>query len=346
MEEIIREIREGANTPSAVGDEILFSDSRYRSIGFHNDLFHEIKSNQDIKTDANNAETNQEQDKSICFVDGGNVEIIRMPNLSVHLVRAAYVIYKNNKKISFKRTECKVISRFIAENNAYSIRCVPDILPEMAFSSMDKTLGNGTNRASISIMGDVARRFLEIKLAKEAILELNPKDIIVRDGTLQSSVTGEGIFLNELYQSASEKNIIVMSVAKSCSLLTKRGNSVISALQSIAPKGKWYYYPTAEISHPDHLAELFFARLHEKSKYVFRIEFYKKSRYNIEEIMNLLAENSRDAQLPGYPYGLVAVDRLAKVEETEAESYKVRIMAKLGQELENGINALNGHEWF
>lgn len=332
MKDIIREIREANRKVSGVGDEILFGDSRYRAIGFHNDLFKEIHPVQ--------------SEKSICFVDGGNIELIKMPNLSVHLVRVAFVIYQNGKKIAFKRKEVKVIAKFLPDKNAYSIKSSPDILPEIAFSSTDNTLGGGSHRASISIMGDVARRFLEIELAKEACAHLKAGDIILRDGTLQSSVTGEGRFLNELYSAASEKQITIMSFAKSCSLLTKKGNSAISALQSIAPDGKWFYYPVAEINHPDHMVELYFARLHEKSKYIFRIEFYKKSKYNIEEVMAILAENSKDAQLPGYPYGLIAVDKLAKVDEKEAEVYRMKIMAKIGKELESGLNAMNAHEWF
>ena len=43
--------------------------------------------------------------KSIVFIDGGNLELIRSPSLSVFFSRVVYIKYKDNKKTSSKRIE-------------------------------------------------------------------------------------------------------------------------------------------------------------------------------------------------------------------------------------------------
>ena len=43
--------------------------------------------------------------KSIAFIDGGNAEIMGSSNFSLSLVRIGYVVYKNNKKISSRKSK-------------------------------------------------------------------------------------------------------------------------------------------------------------------------------------------------------------------------------------------------
>ncbi len=317
---------------SGDGDELSFSDRRYRTIPFSKRHFREL--------------TLSDSGRSIAFVDGGIAELIRTPNLSVHFVRAAFAIYQKGKKITHRRVDAHILAKYVPGKDAYSVRFFPALFEEMLFSSEDPTLKEGVHKAPISKMGEVARRFLEIMLAKEAVELLASGDLLIRDGTLQASVTGESRFLSDLYGWASGKGVIVGALAKTTTLLTRKGNNAITAISSIAPSGRWLYYPSCEIAHPDHLANLYFAKLHEDSRYAFRIELYNKSRYSEEEIFSLLSFYSSDAQLPGYPYGLIAVDRLAKVDSRESEVHRMRLLARLGDSIESGLGAMDAHKWF
>ena len=41
--------------------------------------------------------------QKICFIDGGNIEIMKGPSFSLHLIKLYYTIYQNNKRIEAQR---------------------------------------------------------------------------------------------------------------------------------------------------------------------------------------------------------------------------------------------------
>jgi NurA-like 5'-3' nuclease len=87
---------------------------------------------------------------------------------------------------------------------------------------------------------------------------------------------------------------------------------------------------------------MFFAKLNENAKHIFRIEFYKEVPFKIEESIGLLAFNSIDPVFLGYPYGLIDADNFARITNEEKEMLKLRIIA--GMENSNLLNELNAHE--
>ena len=331
-EKIIKQILEKTNIRNDVKDEyISFSDKRYKSVKLDKKNFDKIS-----KADFN---------KKIAFVDGGNSEILRLANLSLQLVRVYYSIFYKNKKVNSERFDFYVLVEAVDNGDgiSYNISIAPNnFLDKLTFDSFDETLIEGRHRISVSKIGEVVRRFLELHLAKLVVGKLSEGDVIVLDGSLEAHVTNEANLFNELYKKASEKNVVVSGLSKTCTLLTNKGNSVISILRAISPEGAWYYDSAVEIDSLEHQADMFFARLHKNSKHIFRLEIFKNNKYNINEVLNLLMENSKDPVFLGYPYGLIDADKFARVSNNEKEYLKTMLRVKLKRE-DLGEQSIDAH---
>ena len=297
-----------------------FSGEGYKAHKIDAKNFHQIN-----KTSSN---------KKIAFIDGGNAEIIASANFSLNLIRVCYVIYQNNKKIIYKKFELLAFIQAVNQNNEihYKITFFKTKnsieLDEMSFSSFDRTLMMGINRVEISSVTNAIRRFAELKLAK-LIADEKIADIIVLDGNLQSTLTNESKYLNELYETCSENNIILTALSKTTSLFTDNGNLLSVVLGNISKLAAWYYYPVVEINNMSHKAEMFFAKFHSDSKHIFRFEMFNAQKLKAEETMNALASNCIDPIFIGYPYGLVEADRIGRVGNQEKESLKTIFLIKL-----------------
>ncbi len=305
---------------------VKFSDQRYSPFPANKSNFRKIH-------DAGNG-------KKIAFIDGGNAEVISSPELSVSLVRVYCTVYQDNKRISSQIAEFySVATSFLKEGEVhygaeiYDVKGISGLdASMMTFNSYDPTIKQGIFRSKIGIIGGIARRFAEIKMAAAAAAMLEEGDMIVRDGTLQSSVTGESGLLEELYMKASSRGVIVTGLAKTSNLYMDDGSAASSYFLRLGPEGKWFYHPIAEIRHPDHKADLYFARLNDMSNHVFRFEVYKQGRYDIENLVSMLAGNAKDPVFLGYPYGLVEADQFARVTRQDVEYARAMFMAKAGKE--------------
>lgn len=319
---IIRQILEKISIKNDIkGESISFSDRRYKAFELDKKNFHGIE----------RAMT----DRKIAFVDGGNADILNLGDLSLQLVRVYYNIFHKSKKIDSKRLDFHVLVQATGKDDkiGYSVEISPNnLLGSLMFDSFDNTLSEGKHRIKVSRIGEAVRRFLELDLAKIVVDRLDKGDIIVLDGSLEASMTNEADFFDGLFQKALEKGIIISGLSKACTLLTNKGNSVLSVLKAISPAGCWYYYPAADINSEEHQADLFFARLDRNSRYIFKVEIFKENSYSPDEVFSLLKENSKDPVFLGYPYGLIDADRFARVSNNEKEYLKTMLMVRLKRE--------------
>lgn len=288
--------------------------------------------------------------KRIAFIDGGNAEIIGSANFSLNLLRVCYIIYQSNKKIAAKRFETFAFVKAINENDKIYFKTTffnlnNDLkLDEVSFNSLDHTLMLGVNRAEISSVANAIRRFAELKLAKH-IADNKLSDVIILDGNLQSTLTNENNYLNDLYESCEKNNVISSALSKTTSLFTENGNLLSAVLESISNLDSWFYYPIADIENRNHKAEMFFVKLHYKSRHIFRFEIFNTQKTKAEQVINELASNCIDPVFIGYPYGLVEADKIARVSKNEKESLKTMLLVKLkNKNIEKYLSAVNAHE--
>lgn len=307
------------------GDFVVFKNDKYKPVRFDKANFKEIP--------------DKEAGRRIAFVDGGNAELIKANNISLQFIRIACVVYGKNKRAKHAKKEFYLLAYAKEENGKifYDAEAFGEDAAGINFKkidSFDSTLRTGDHRIDISKVGEIYRRFAEIRFCGQMIDELSDGDIIVKDGDLECSITDEAEQMDALYKRAVEKGIVICGLAKTSSLLTNTGNSASAVIDSIGPESSWYYYPVAEIKDDNHKADICFVKLNDASKHVFRFEIFSQQRQDMEDAICLLKNNSSDPVFLGYPYGLIEADRLGRVSNNDAEYLKTAFMAKAGKRFE------------
>ena len=286
-----------------------------------------------------------ESNKKIVFIDGGNAELFSAADFSLHFVRTCGLIFKNNKKIDSIKEEFYVLVNAVEEKGKLMYKAKIFSLKgkneEIAFNSDDQTLKDGVNRSEISKIGNIVRRFAELTLANKVI---DKADIVVLDGSLKTSIVGESVYMQRIYDKAIEKNVIISSLCKTNRIFTDKGGCFISQLET--DFDQWYYHPVIELNNKKHQAELSFVKLNKSSEYVFCFEIFKNQKENLKEILSMLANNSNDAVFPGYPYGLILADKFARVSNEEREYLLTVFQAKSGklwEQIKKQLSVVNAH---
>lgn len=262
----------------------------------------------------------------ITYIDGGQAEIVLGGNLSLSFIRLCAQTLAATKKQQQEIIEfyLLVTARFTKGELWYDAKIFPvqgrQLIrsEDLTINSVDTTIRNGLERAPLSKVAAMARRFAELALAAQY-----KDNNVLLDGTLQATVRHEERYLGLLGDNVS-------ALAKTCSLFTTSGNSPVVLLQKISPYPGCWSFMLEEKSY--------FVKLHQKSKHVFRFE----GNYNL--LPSLLA-TSTDPLFLGYPYGLLLVDKMARVSEAERKSLRMNIMLRAeNRELSQYLAAANAHE--
>ena len=264
-------------------------------------------------------EIEEKENKTIAFIDGGQAEIISTGNFCLSFIRVAAVFFNNNKKINQIKKEFYLFTKakYLNEDLFYESKIFGDKIiqeEDLLISSNDSTIKTGSERASIDKITNMARRFAELSLANS--LEA---DHIVLDGTLEPTFKNEEKYLS----------FKLSALAKSSSLFTTSGDSPVILLNKIGLSNCWSYFLENKT---------YFVKLNEKAKHVFRFEGNK-------ETLSYLIPNSNDALFLGYPYGLIFVDKIARVSNSEKNSLKMNfLLRKDNQEIAEYLSTSNAHE--
>ncbi|MBW2963748.1 hypothetical protein KY306_03160 [Candidatus Woesearchaeota archaeon] len=266
-------------------------------------------------------------DKIIAFVDGGQAQLLAAPNFSLDIIRIYAVIFKNKTKIKKIQKQFYLLTK-TNEHLEFSSEIFGDQIinvKDLTLNSLDPTLKQGTQRASINTIANIARRFAELALCSEISKEV---DFVVLDGNLETTTTNENKYLKQLPEN-------VCSLTKTSKIFSKKGNNVAGVLNEISPKTTWLYFAGEENKR-----KIYFTKLNHHSDYVFHFE-------GNPEALNALIPLSNDPVFPGYPYGLIYADRFARITNQEKEFLKTQLTVKLGKDFEKikkYINALNAHD--
>jgi len=281
-----------------------------------------IFNNKVIPINKNNfEEIKNSEEKIIAFIDGGQAEIISTGNFCLSFIRVFGQVFKKNEKLKSYKNEFYLFTKakWINDELYYESKIYGDGINEsdLLISSNDSSIKIGQERAPIAKVSNMARRFAELKLASEI-----EADVIVLDGTLEKTFKDEEKYLEKL-----EGN--VCALAKSCSLFTINGNSPVILLNKIGGQECWSYLIEGKS---------YFVKLHQKAKHIFRFEGEK-------EKLSLLKENCNDALFLGYPYGLIFVDKMARISNVEKNSLRVKfLLSEENKELVKYLNSSNAHE--
>ena len=267
-----------------------------------------------------------QEEKIIAFIDGGQAEILSGGNICLSFIRVFAHVMQGDQKIAFHKHEFYILTT--ASYKQGDIWYEGKIFPlegaalvqeeDLLICSNDSSIKSGSERAPISKVAGMARRFAELKLA--AMVQAQ---YVLLDGTLEPTYKHE-----EPYLAGLGKN--VSSLAKTSSLFTTSGNSPSILLQKLSSyQGCWSYF----IDQHN-----YFVKLHPAAKHIFRYAGDK-------ELLSLLVRHSADALFLGYPYGLILADSLARVSNIERNSLKMSILLRdENKEIVQYLNTMNAHE--
>ncbi|MGM5482205.1 MAG: DNA double-strand break repair nuclease NurA [Nanobdellota archaeon] len=291
--------------------------------------------------------------KSLGFVDGGSSCFIESPSFCLGFIRTICVVMKNKKTEQIIHNESFVLAQATNKNDKihfatkhFKSKNTKKELEDFEIDSLDQKLTPEQERVPVSKMIDISRRLAEIRLAIDTVKKLESGDLIILDGNLKVMYKGEKALLDELYEQAKEKEVLVLGLAKTNNTLTKNGDTLTSALLKKTDKKEWYYYPAIETKSKQHNADVYFIKLHKNSEYVFCCDIEKNKLSSIQKVMGVLAHYSNDASFPGYPYGLIKADKIARVSENETETLLTRFFGtnpSLFEKLKPYINSINAH---
>ncbi len=290
--------------------------------------------------------------RKLVFVDGGNQQIIGAPNFSIQLNRVHTCVWDGKEKINLSLPRIEFFSATYStfkNDEIYFDTILFPSSPEfekylpassnLSFNSFDRSVMNGNQRADIERVASIARRFAEWKFAAIITASLDKGDILVMDGTLQTSFKNESIYLRGLERATKQQGVLLSGLSKTSALFTTTGQSLLGAVNKLAEdyniKREWYY-PIAESRSKDHNVIILAVKLNSISERIFRYEiqrdqFNELSELQLNETLTELVKNSTDITMPGYPYGLLDVDRFARVSVNELEYYRGIIMSQISK---------------
>ncbi len=243
----------------------------------------------------------------LCFIDGGNAEIISSPHISLQAVKACALFFESNRLSSIKQD--KHLFTIKSADGSYEIT-EPGKSGFMLRSNKD-----------IKEVGGIVRNLAELRFCKEVKKEFG--GLVVKDGGFECT--------HELERAELEQLDGICGLSKT-SMETLQG-SPITALINTLP-GCWY-------AEQD---KVFAVKLNQFSNHVFKLELRG---LEISSVMQALLSNSNDYVYPGYPYGLILADQYARISNGQASSLKTYFETKAGKDwkkIQVWENALNAHK--
>ncbi|BDH79602.1 hypothetical protein MTTB_09810 [Methanothermobacter tenebrarum] len=296
----------------------------------------------------------------MAFVDGGNNTILEAPRFSLQVNRVYFNLFRGKKRQRPSRVPEKIeffsyLSVHDSEDGQVGkVKIFPLLEEHRKYLPVEEdltvTLPGPPDFYQRSRMFSVARRFAEWSFSTHIIEEeLDEGDILVKDGSLDTSFEGERKYLHRILETADRMGVNLAGLSKTCTLPTPAGDSLIASIGRLAKDinyKRWYYptKPTKKVK--EYNIKIMIVKLHELSDYIFRLDLLNQD--DELEIISAIGENTVDATFPGYPYGLIDADLNARVRMDEVNIYKTSILSGLSgdtlEELKYHIRALDAHE--
>lgn len=274
------------------------------------------------------------QSKKGCvgYVDGGSAVLLEAPSFLLERIRVVGVVLDQGKRVYSKKEEYEINIRLVDLN--WVVSCSPNhAVSGLKIHIRDPRLREGQHQVPVTKAGGLVRRLMELDFLAR-FTEETSASVFVLDGSLEAGTLMEREYLKKL----EDKPCVGLS--KTSKSLTKNGEDVASSLLR-KKEGVWWYHPIATGNEKEDTA---FIKLHEKSEYVFRLDFWKKA--SLAEIVPLLGGESQDPVFIGYPYGLVIADQWARVTNEEKAFWQLQMKVEAGKHwnrIAERIHSLDAH---
>jgi len=274
----------------------------------------------------------------IAFLDGSNYELFGGSGFSVSILRICILVYDGMRRDQNIEGEYYLLIKI--EKGVFVVTFFPlgNTIPlsMKSISLTERTLQSGEKEVTAQKVAEQARRHMELCYLKSYGSLLQKGDLLVLDGSIDALAVQEG---EALLQAQEQKEVIICGLSKTNRMLTQEGKSVQAILEKLSPYATWYY------PLPSKHTKLYLIKLHEKSKYVFKIEFFKHG-LDSEEIFSRLRIHAQDPLFLGYPYGLIAADKQVRITKEEAQSLQSKfklLFSDSWKEVETHTSSITAH---
>ena len=253
----------------------------------------------------------------ICFIDGGNGEILNSSSFSLNYNKICQVSFEDKRLID------RNIVSFFSLARKINDRIVFDFEPENSFEEINE---------DVSCYDACCL----VRSCKELLfggLEESSK-IIVIDGSFEHDAVLK-IYFDSLKKECLNRDIVLLGLSKTSSIVTSKGRPVSFVLKSLEKNKKVverpWLYPVGFVQDG---FETSFVKLHPKSEYILRVDYLPEQKDLLKGALESLLSNCSDPVFLGYPYGLVLADDLARVSKQDVSELKAEAFVKLGKDSE------------
>ncbi len=261
-------------------------------------------SDEELRLDDNYQEIKDELSGCVTAVDGGCVTIADGGAWIISKIRTASVKYDKGEYQGASKQETYYT---IIKNNGFE-------------HSINRLRTNFKNIRELSEAVPIIMRTLEYEQALKESLTMNEGSLLLIDGLIQAETNDQERLINQLEVETKRRGVNVIGLAKTFRH-SINGRSIIGRLIKNKPTSKWFYAPIKG-------SDCYIIKLHDKASYAYAFNSFNHT--NIEESIAILNYYSKDPEIIGYPYPLLKVDRVARINSYERliEGNKLKIICK------------------
>ena len=273
----------------------------------------------------------QEFDGRIFAIDGSNVVVFDLGAVSLHRIRAGYVVYRGTE---WEKTAITCDDLFVADRENYSQhfnryrKGIFDIEEPFELQSKEE----------LDRMATFYRDLQEHVALFEAVLEAEASDLVLYDGgfSLWREPYYREVF-TRIFERAGERGVDLLAISKSSQLSWGRGiarpllRSVDRVGVSALPGSPWLVQLSGRRAMREGPwgGETFAARLHPASTHAFRIDAPGPAAGSIDEILGRIAFYSSSSESPGYPHALFRAHQEMKIPVQERNLTRLSLFEEL-----------------
>jgi len=291
----------------------------------------------------------QEFDGQIFAIDGSNVIVFDLGNVSLNRIRAGYVVYRGRE---WQKTVVTYDDLFTADRENYRQhfdryrRGIFDIKEPFKLESKEE----------LDRISTFFRDLQEHVALSEAVSEAKAGDLVLYDGGF--SIWSDPYYrevLNKIFEQAKGREVALMAVSKSSKLSWGRGisrplvKSTDHAGSKTIPDGPWRVLLTGKkaIDEDPWRGKTYVAKFHPLATHAFRIDAPDHVTEQIDEVLGRAAMYARSSESLGYPHALFRAHQDLKIPIQERNFTRLSLFEGLRAE---GLNekeirgALDYHE--
>ena len=254
-------------------------------------------------------------DGDIFAIDGSNVVVFDLGNVSLNRIRAGYVVYRG---IEWQKTVITYDDLFTADRKNYPLyfnryrRGIFGLKEPFELKSEEE----------LDRISTFFRDLQEHVALSEAVKEAKEGDVVLYDGGF--SLWRDPYYrevLNWIFERAKERGADLLAVSKSSKL--SWGGKISRPLirsadyigSQIVPNDPWYVQLSGKkvISEDPWLGKTYVAKFHPRSTHAFRIDAPNCVADHIDEALGHVSMYARSAESLGYPHALFRAHQDLKI---------------------------------